>query len=174
MDVNSVECIEDALKILQTWREDLVRCSEDVISLWETFLLDSETDLGEERWMVIEQVAVAAMDTGRQDIVTSCLRALRNEFGSKSFRIRRLEAMRAEMLEKWDLAHDILDLMIEEDDSNSQARKRKVAIYRAKGEHINAINELTKYLENFMNDGEAWMELCDLYILQQDHTKLSY
>ena len=174
MDVNSVECIEDALKLLQTWREDVMRCSEDVISLWETFLLDSETDLGEERWMVIEQVAVAAMDTGRQDIVTSCLRALRNEFGSKSFRIRRLEAMRAEMLEKWDLAHDILDLMIEEDDSNSQARKRKVAIYRAFGEHINAINELTKYLENFMNDGEAWMELCDLYILQQDYQKAGF
>ena len=39
---------------------------------------------------------------------------LTNEFGAQSFRVRRLQAMRAEMLEKWDLAHDILDQILEE------------------------------------------------------------
>jgi len=174
MDINNIESVEDALKLLQTWREDVVRCSDDIISLWEMFLSDSQIDLGEERWMILEQVAVAGMDMGRKDIVSSCLKELTNEFGAQSFRVRRLQAMRAEMLEKWDLAHDILDQILEEDDANSQARKRKIAIYKAQGENINAINQLCKYLEDFMNDGEAWMELCDLYILQQDYVKAAF
>ena len=174
MDVNNIESVEDALKLLQTWREDVVRCSEDVIGIWEIFLSEPQIDMGEERWMVLEQVAVAAMDTDRKDIVTSCIQELRNEFGPTSFRVRRLDAMRAEMLEKWDLAHDILDQMLEEDSSNSQVRKRKIAIHRARGEHTTAINELNKYLEDFMSDGEACMELCELYILQQDYLKAGF
>ena len=55
------------------------------------------------------QVAVAAMDVYRRDIVTDCLKELRVHFDRDSFRVRRLEAMRAEMLEDWDLALEILD-----------------------------------------------------------------
>ena len=55
------------------------------------------------------KVAVAAMDVYRRDIVTDCLKELRAHFDRDSFRLRRLEAMRAEMLEDWDLALDLLD-----------------------------------------------------------------
>ena len=48
-----------------------------------------------------------------------------------------------------------------------QARKRKVSIHVAQGDNVRAISELNRYLKEFMNDGEAWMELCDLYILEQ-------
>merc|ERR1712020_203538 len=64
--------------------------------------------------------------------------------------------------------------ILEEDGSNSQARKRKIAIHRARGDNIKAINALNKYLEEFMCDAEAWMELCDLYILEQDYAKASF
>lgn len=174
MEIHNIESAEDAEKLLRTWREDIVRSSDDVVTVWEEFLSDSQRDLGDERWMILEQVAVAAMDVGRTDIVTDCLGQLRANFDPKSFRVRRLEAMRAEMLEKWDLAHDILDQILEEDNSNSQARKRKIAIHRAQGENIKAINDLNTYLEDFMNDGEAWMELCDLYVLEQDYTKAAF
>ena len=174
MDIHNIESPEDAAKLLRTWREDTVRCSDDIVSIWEEILSDPQVDLGDERWMVLEQVAVAAMDVDRKDIVTYCLRQLRSHFDHKSFRLTRLEAMRAEMLEKWDLALDILEQILEEDSSNSQARKRIIAIHLAQGENIKAINALTKYLEDFMNDGEAWMELCELYILEQDYTKASF
>ena len=49
------------------------------------------------------------MDVYRRDIVTDCLKELRAHFDRDSFRLRRLEAMRAEMLEDWDLALEILD-----------------------------------------------------------------
>ena len=36
------------------------------------------------------------------------------------------------------------------------------------------IAELVKYLKDFMNDAEAWMELCELYILEQDYAKAAF
>lgn len=54
---------------------------------------------------------------------------------------------RFEMLEEWDKALQIYDSILEEDDANSAARKRKVAIYRQQGEIGRAIGELNKYLK---------------------------
>merc|ERR1712223_1788568 len=129
MDVQNIASVEDARELLRSWREDVVRRSDDVVGIWEEILMDTQADLGDERWMILEQVAVAAMDVYRRDIVTDCLKELRANFDRDSFRVRRLEAMRAEMLEDWDLALEILDQILEEDDSNSQARKRKYKRY---------------------------------------------
>merc|ERR1712150_295002 len=64
--------------------------------------------------------------------------------------------------------------MGEEDTANSQARKRKIAVYKANGENSKAIAELSKYLKEFMSDTEAWMELCDLYIGEADYAKAAF
>ena len=48
--------ISDARELLRTWREDVVRRSEDVVSIWEEILCDTQADLGDERWMILEQV----------------------------------------------------------------------------------------------------------------------
>ena len=56
----------------------------------------------------------------------------------------------------------------------AQARKRKVAIHVAQGDNGRAISELNRYVREFMNDGEAWMELCDLYVLEQDYAKAAF
>lgn len=164
----------EAKDLLRTWREDSVRSSDDVVDLWEALLQDAPHDLGEEKWMVLEQVAVAAMDCHREDIVDVCLKELRANFDAGSLRVKRLMAMRAEMNEDWERAHNLLDSILDEDDSNNQARKRKVAIYIAQGETAKAIAELNKYIKEFMFDGEAWMELCDLYILEQDYSKAAF
>jgi tetratricopeptide (TPR) repeat protein len=153
-----------------------VRRSDDIIELWEAFIHDSNpNDLGDERWMILEQVVVAAYDTHRPDVVEDCLKELATMFdGMSSFRMRRLQAMKAEMVEEYDVAIDILDSILEEDDANSAARKRKVAILKAQGENAKAISELNRYLKDFMADGEAWMELSDLYILEQDYAKAAF
>ena len=46
----------DARELLRTWREDVVRRSEDIVSIWEEILIDTQADLGDERWMILEQV----------------------------------------------------------------------------------------------------------------------
>ena len=44
--------------MLRTWREDVTRRSEDVVAIWEEILCDAQGDLSDERWMILEQVAV--------------------------------------------------------------------------------------------------------------------
>merc|ERR1712168_544909 len=89
---------------------------------------------------VLEQVAVAGLDCNRSEVVQECLERLVEQFGPSSLRIKRLIAMKMEMMEKWD----------------------------------DAVAELNKYLKVFMSDQEAWMELCDLYILDQDYAKAAF
>ena len=115
---------------------------------------------------------MAAMDMNRADIVHQCLLKLIEKFGASSLRIRRLQAMRLEMVERWDEAIEVLDSILEEDVANSSARKRKIAIYKSQGETDRAVRELVKYLGVFMSDQEAWMELCELYTSEQDYNKV--
>ena len=168
--------ISEAREALRILREDNIRQSDDVIYIFENFIQNcNPNELGDERWMILEQVVVAGFDTHRHDIVDACLKELSTQFDlGSSLRMRRLRAMKAEMLEQYGKALDILDSILEEDDSNSQARKRKIAILKARGENAKAISELVKYLKDFMADGEAWMELCDLYILEQDYAKAAF
>lgn len=173
-----ITSIEDAREYLRTLREDNVRSSDDVLDIYEEFIRDCANpsqELGDERWMILEQVVIAGFDMNRVDIVDNCLRELATMFDHfSSLRMKRLLAMKEEMLEHYDVALEILDKILEEDDANSQARKRKIAILKAQGENQKAISELVKYLKEFMADGEAWMELSDLYILEQDYAKAAF
>jgi len=172
---HNIDNIDDAREYLRTLREDNVRSSDDVIELYEEFISDGTNEFGDEKWMVLEQVVIAAFDTHREDIAEDCIKELSTMFDpSSSLRMLRLRAMQAEMHEQYDLALDLLDSIIEEDDSNSAARKRKIAILKAQGENGKAISELVKYLKDFMADGEAWMELSDLYVNEQEYAKAAY
>ena len=48
---------------MRTLREDNVRSSDDIIDIYEAFIQTSTNDLGEEKWMVLEQVIIAACDS---------------------------------------------------------------------------------------------------------------
>merc|ERR1712147_513851 len=147
-------------------REDGGRHSDEVVQFWDEGLETAIDDLGEERWMVLEQVAVAGLDCNRSEVVQECLERLVEQFGPSSLRIKRLIAMKMEMMEKWDDALEVLDAIIEEDEANSSARKRKIAIFKAQGDRSRTVAELNKYLKIFMSDQEAWMELAKHYYSQ--------
>jgi len=161
--------LEERRAELKQWREDNSRRSEEIIEHWESGVRDSVDSFGDETWMTLEQVCIAAFDVFRPDIVDLCLNRLVDQFTVDSLRVRRLIAMQHEMREEWTEALEILDGIIETDEANSSARKRKVAIYVAQGDNQRAIQELTRYLKVFMSDQEAYMELCHLYVLEQDY-----
>jgi len=170
----AMNSVEEFREQLREWREDGGRHSDEVVQFWDEGLETAIDDLGEERWMVLEQVAVAGLDCNRSEVVQECLERLVEQFGPNSLRIKRLIAMKMEMMEKWDDALEVLDAIIEEDEANSSARKRKIAIFKAQGDRSRTVAELNKYLKIFMSDQEAWMELCDLYILDQDYAKAAF
>ena len=147
MGETTLSSVEDGLSLLRQWREGGVRRSDVIVEIWEELLSTDPSKLGDERYMVIEQVAVAAMDTHRQDIVDRCLSELKRAFDLDSVRVRRLFGMRYEMLDMWDKALAIYDDILKEDDSNSSARKRKIAILKARGDNVKAISELNRYLK---------------------------
>jgi len=159
---------------LREWREDGSRHSDEVVQFWEEGLDMAFVEFDDEKWMVLEQVTIAALDMNRPDVVDECLEKLIEKFGPTSLRVRRLLAMKLEMIEKWDEALELLDSIIDEDEANSSARKRKIAIFKAQGDTSRTVQELNKYLRVFMSDQEAWMELCDLYIAEQDYAKAAF
>nr|CAG4644264.1 EOG090X0CGE [Lepidurus arcticus] len=165
--------IDDVRETLRIWREDNERHSQEVIDFWENSLVDSISSLGDESYIVYEQVCVAALDCNRIDIADVCVSELSQTFPG-SLRVRRLKAMKLEALERYDEALDVLDSIIKKDETNAAPRKRKIAILKAQGKIFDAVKELTEYLKTFMADQEAWLELCDLYLSQQELTKAAF
>ena len=53
-------------------------------------------------------------------------------------------------------------------------RKRKVALWKSKGDTKGAIRELCHYLTYFMVDHEAWYELAQLYLKTMNYSKAAY
>lgn len=55
--------------------------------------------LGDEGWLVLEQVFIAALDCKNMEVANFCLSKLNQEF-PESFRVKRLKAMKYEALER--------------------------------------------------------------------------
>ena len=49
-----------------------------------------------------------------------------------------------------------------------------MAILLAKGERLEAIRALNAYLEIFLNDPEAWLQLCELYLKEGDYARAAF
>lgn len=133
-------------ELFRKWREDNERRSDDTVHLWLDVVQAKAPKLGNERHLVLEQVIIAALDCGRVDVADECIAALSAEFPA-SLRVQKYEAMRLEALGLYDDALDSLDELIEKDETNAAPRKRKVAIWKARGKNVEAIRELCEYLK---------------------------
>lgn len=163
----------NARDILKEWRDNNQRRSYDVVQIWENVLSSAVNKLGDERFVLLEQVCIAAIDCNRFDIYYICFKILFKEF-PKSLRVEMLVVMEFEAKESYDQALEHLDKLIKRDETNTTARKRKVCILKAKNKIPEAIKELTEYLKKFMTDQETWQELCDLYLAEGDYAKAAF
>ncbi|KZC04191.1 PREDICTED: ER membrane protein complex subunit 2-B-like [Dufourea novaeangliae] len=159
--------------LLRTWREDGERQSKDVVDLWETKLMAKIDQLGNEKYLVLEQVCIAALDCSYYSLAEYCIKILRRQF-PRSLRVHKYHAMQLEAMEMYDQALEVLEFIIKRDETNAAPRKRRIAILKVKGRIPEAIKELTEYLKKFMSDQEAWHELCDLYLQEQEYSKAAF
>ena len=114
------------------------------------------------------------MDLHDHNLIKICLTELEKMFPNSS-RVRRLKTMaRLELRGRFDDAIKVYDDMIRTDESNNFAYKRKIAILIAQRKISDAVKELVEYLKKFTNDPEAWLELADLYISDQDYAKAAF
>ncbi|XP_046967150.1 ER membrane protein complex subunit 2-A-like [Vanessa cardui] len=159
--------------LLRQWRENNERRSEDVLYFSEVIVEDPLHKLGSEKYVVMEQVIYAALDCHYYTIAKLWIMMLSEEFPG-SLRVLRYKAACLEAEEKYDEAMEVLDSIIKADETNSAARKRRVAILKAQGLIQEAIKELVDYLKKFMSDMEAWQELSELYLQVQEYSKAAF
>lgn len=58
---------------------------------------------------------------------------------------------------RYDEALELLDAMIQEDETNASPRKRKIAILKAKGRVNEAIKELNEYLKKYSLNSHLYL-----------------
>lgn len=163
--------IQQIIETLRTYREDCVRDPATLRDFWPR-LGEIERCLStEEKWTTIEQFCMAGIDLHDEDIIEACLVRLNQQF-PKSKRVQLLNIMAlCERTGDYDEAMRRYNDMIDEDETNAAARKRKIAILISQDKKVEAIRELCDYLKIFMNDQEAWKELCELYMLEQEYSR---
>lgn len=164
---------EIARRKMKKWRDEGYRNSDEIVDLGECLIYEYANKLGDELWVLYEQVCIAAYDCSRIDLAVNCLRALDKQFPSGN-RVLRLRAMRKEALNQFADAEKIYKIMLEDDPANLHVRKRLITIQKSQNRIEAAIQSLNEYLKEFMGDQEAWMELCELYIHQQEYAKAAF
>lgn len=108
----------EARQTLRKWREEHTRKSEEAVEIWEHVLSRDSNRLGDELWVVMEQIVIAALDCSRHDLAIEYIQALNVQF-PKSSRVKKLQALRLEAIGKHEEEANILyDSMLELDDTN--------------------------------------------------------
>ncbi|XP_044761337.1 ER membrane protein complex subunit 2-like [Coccinella septempunctata] len=165
--------LSNDIETLRLWRENNDRKSRETINMWNETLGKNIDKLGKETHVILEQVCLAALDFYNVDIAQKCIWRLYKEFPD-SLRVKKLEAMYHEASENYEKALSIINEIIKADPTNSAARKRKVAVLKAQNKIPEAIKELVDYLKIFMVDAEAWQELSELYLTENDYNKAAF
>lgn len=139
-----------------------------MIDIWLTVLQHNLDKLGNEKYIIIEQVLMAALDCHQSKIISKCYNILLKTFGRTS-RVLKYEGATKEMLGEYVDAISFYGNSYLP--SNPIPKKRSVAMFKAKGCIPQAIKELVDYLKLFISDVEGWQELCGLYLQVQDYPK---
>ncbi|KAI4369433.1 hypothetical protein MLD38_017872 [Melastoma candidum] len=152
-----------------------VRRSEKVLKHGLALLNDPKkrSSLGHDEWTLYEQVAVAAMDSQSLDVAKDCVKVLRKQF-PESKRVGKLEGLLLEAKGSWAEAEKAYSSFLEENPFDQVVHKRRIAVAKAMGNMSTAIELLSKYLDTFMADHDAWRELAEIYITLQMYKQAAF
>ena len=163
----------------------------DLVVKFGTWLLKKHaSSLSYEVWAMYEQVYIAllqharygarrtAPDDGAESdemrLAQEYVATLSAQFSDASLRVKRLEGMMWEAKGEVDLAKTEYDDILAEDAHNLFALKRQVAVCRARGKVADAVKKLSEYLTTFCSDHEAWLMLCELYLMSQHYKRACF
>lgn len=164
---------DDARLALRSWRDENMRKSQDILELWERIVCGAINKFGDEKWLVYEQVCIAALDCHNLIVASNCIAALRNQY-PKSIRVLRLNAMKYEATEQYAKALQVYENILEEDETNALAKKRIISCLKSQNKIKEYINELNDYLKLYQADHEAWLELGEAYLNEMEYSKACF
>ena len=156
----NVSAIMGLLKCMRVHR---IRDSRLVVRFGGAALRNMVGQLGDVKWAIYEQVFIAALDTGDEELANECLAALMVQFKDSS-RVKRLVGLQSEAKREFKAASETYDDLLEANPCNAMALKRRVALLVGQGKTKEAVQELNEILEQYHGDSTAWQCLADLYL----------
>ncbi|KAG5177325.1 hypothetical protein JKP88DRAFT_152212, partial [Tribonema minus] len=126
-------------------------------------LINSKGALGEDTWVVHEQVCCAALDCADLAAAEACITALRRKFPG-STRVKLLVSMLSEARGDLEAAETTYAGILDANPANAVAAKRRVATLLAAGQTGKAVAALNDHLEQSPGDPEAWTQLAALHV----------
>ncbi|KAE9971337.1 hypothetical protein BLS_004473 [Venturia inaequalis] len=123
-----------------------------------------------DKWTQYENLYVSCLRTGDDTSARIILDKLVERFGESNERVMAYQGMWAEA--KAESPAEIMEVLkeyndkLEEDPTNTQVAKRRIALLRSIGKTAEATQLLVEFLQVSPTDAESWAELADLYFAQ--------
>jgi len=167
--------MQSAVEKLRKYRDENYRSHDEIIELWiNTLSKRNLSSLGDEKWLILEQVFKSALHCSKHGLARECLDQLEKQFKSTSRRVTTLNAMYYESIGEFERADEIYSALLDDNETDAIVRKRQISLLKEQNQIREAISELNSYLELYQADQEAWSELCDLYLLEHEYTKAAF
>lgn len=185
--------MQAAIEKLRKYRDENHRAHDETVDLWTDVLSKrSLSSLGDEKWLILEQVFKSALHCSKQSIAEQCLEQLEKQFKSTSRRVLTLRAMLSESKQDFDEADAIYSDLLKDNETDAIVRKRQISLLKEQNQVGEAISKLIEYLELYQvpliyilarssfypflpqADQEAWSELCDLYLSEHEYKKAAF
>ncbi|EAL68760.1 hypothetical protein DDB_G0277149 [Dictyostelium discoideum AX4] len=128
----------------------------------------------QEGYDTIEQVIVACLDCGDHTNPKKLFEQLKSKFGKDSVRVQRIHALCLESNNQLAEALQIFESILKKYPSDALSMKRQVAIFKGQGNLSKAIQVLNAYLQIYMCDLEAWLELSSFHISYLSYSTALY
>jgi tetratricopeptide (TPR) repeat protein len=126
-----------------------------------------------ERYVIIEQLIVAAIDCGSYSIAETYVARLEMDFEDSS-RVNKLKGHLLEAQGQVKEAQLIYNRILDKDPANLQIRKRLIMSLISSDSRIEAIKMLVKHVDLFMQDIESWYVLADLYLQENMYAQAAF
>lgn len=140
--------MQAAIEKLRQYRDENYRCHDEVVDLWTDILSRRNlSSLGDEKWLVLEQVFKSALHCSKQSIALQCLEQLEKQFKKTSRRVTTLQAMYYESIGEFGKAEAIYAGLEEDNETDAIIRKRQISLLKEQNQIREAIGKLNSYLE---------------------------
>lgn len=155
--------VDDRKNILEYQRLNKLFQPDLTIIHGSQLIAKHASGLKEDVWAVYEQVCLAALHLGMMAWSAHCVEKLIEKFPD-SKRVKRIYALYREAVGEWEEAAELYKQLLIDAPENTFARKRFIAIRRAQGKTVDAIEAANKYLQICETDRDAWHELGEMYM----------
>ncbi len=156
--------MQSAVEKFRKYRDENYRAHDEIVQLWATTLSKHNlSSLGDEKWLILEQVFKSALHCSKQFIARQCLEQLEKQFKITSRRVTTLNAMYYESIGDFERAEDIYSTLLEDNETDAIVRKRQISLLKEQNQIREAISELNSYLELYQVNPPALISLF-LYI----------